>query len=409
MLLLLSLSSPWPALPRLQREAEKAKQREKDEKEEAVWRAQEALEERLEKYAVRRLPLGSDRHHRRYWWGLAGHRGEVWVEDAEVRACGQRPPLLSLPLCLQLQSLKEARAAHHTHPQTRLCMLAPSRHDLTLPHLTGSHLCRAAGAPSPRWPTWMPWSPRWTSAACGRWPWARCAPVPACPYTQSTCLPHCRGAVSALATNVAAWSPLAAGAGQALLRHFERDGAGPEGRGGRRRAQDQAGAARTAAAGGGRAGAPQRPPDAAGATAHSLHHFSSQCHVKLPHTRTHRPPPPPHLQVDFFDPAAKHETAGGSRGASGGLAALMGPAECAAAAAMADGMLEIQKSAGALLAPPQGGGAGGSWKDWAAAIKAAAVGQLDEGSSSGKPTAVAVRNLLRVRAAASLGVAVEGC
>ncbi|KAL4457501.1 hypothetical protein ABPG75_012366 [Micractinium tetrahymenae] len=67
------------------REAEKAKQREKEEKEEAIMRAQEALEERLEKYATRRAPLGADRHHRRYWWGLAGHRALVWVEDMEGR------------------------------------------------------------------------------------------------------------------------------------------------------------------------------------------------------------------------------------------------------------------------------------------------------------------------------------
>lgn len=50
----------------------------------AACRAQEELEEKLEKYSVRRVPLGTDRHHRRYWWGLAGHRPVVWVEDAEV-------------------------------------------------------------------------------------------------------------------------------------------------------------------------------------------------------------------------------------------------------------------------------------------------------------------------------------
>lgn len=49
--------------------------------------AQEELEEKLEKYATRRLPLGFDRHQRRYWWGLAGHRPVVWVEDAEVCGC----------------------------------------------------------------------------------------------------------------------------------------------------------------------------------------------------------------------------------------------------------------------------------------------------------------------------------
>ena len=45
------------------------------------------LEEKLERYSVRRQALGQDRHSRRYWWGLAGHRPVVWVEDEQVREC----------------------------------------------------------------------------------------------------------------------------------------------------------------------------------------------------------------------------------------------------------------------------------------------------------------------------------
>ncbi len=47
----------WPACPRhaLQREAEKAKQREKEEKEEAIYRAQEELEEKL-KFITEKVP-----------------------------------------------------------------------------------------------------------------------------------------------------------------------------------------------------------------------------------------------------------------------------------------------------------------------------------------------------------------
>ena len=52
------------------------------------FRAQEALEEKLERYLVRRVPLGQDRHFRRYWWGLAGHRPGVCVEDEEVSGGG---------------------------------------------------------------------------------------------------------------------------------------------------------------------------------------------------------------------------------------------------------------------------------------------------------------------------------
>ena len=65
------------------REAERAKQREREAAEEAIVRAQEALEAQLEKHSVRRSALGADRHHRRYWWGLAGHRPALMVEDAE--------------------------------------------------------------------------------------------------------------------------------------------------------------------------------------------------------------------------------------------------------------------------------------------------------------------------------------
>ncbi len=32
---------------------------------------------------MRRAPLGADRSHRRYWWGLAGRRGLVLTEDAD--------------------------------------------------------------------------------------------------------------------------------------------------------------------------------------------------------------------------------------------------------------------------------------------------------------------------------------
>ena len=48
-------------------------------------RRQEAYQRELEKFAVRRAPLGADRAHRRYWWGLAGRRGVVLTEDAAGR------------------------------------------------------------------------------------------------------------------------------------------------------------------------------------------------------------------------------------------------------------------------------------------------------------------------------------
>lgn len=43
-------------------------------------RKQEELEQELEKYSLRRAPLGLDRHYRAYWWGLAGQRAAVYVQ-----------------------------------------------------------------------------------------------------------------------------------------------------------------------------------------------------------------------------------------------------------------------------------------------------------------------------------------
>jgi hypothetical protein len=48
-------------------------------------RRQEAFEKELEKCSVRRNPLGWDRKHRRYWWGLAGERSVIYLEDGDGR------------------------------------------------------------------------------------------------------------------------------------------------------------------------------------------------------------------------------------------------------------------------------------------------------------------------------------
>ena len=48
---------------------------------------QEALEHELERYVVRRQPLGYDRHLRSYWWGLGHHKTSLLVqEDREAVA-----------------------------------------------------------------------------------------------------------------------------------------------------------------------------------------------------------------------------------------------------------------------------------------------------------------------------------
>lgn len=71
------------ALAKQAKEAELAKQREREAAEDALARAQEALEEKMEKLALRRAPLGLDRQYRRYWWGIGAHRPALYVEDAQ--------------------------------------------------------------------------------------------------------------------------------------------------------------------------------------------------------------------------------------------------------------------------------------------------------------------------------------
>lgn len=46
-------------------------------------------ESELEKFIVRRAPLGTDRHFRRYWWGVAGARAAVYVEQDTGAGAGR--------------------------------------------------------------------------------------------------------------------------------------------------------------------------------------------------------------------------------------------------------------------------------------------------------------------------------
>lgn len=41
---------------------------------------------------MRRAPLGLDRHHRRYWYGVAGQRSLLYVEDADGKWGALRTP-----------------------------------------------------------------------------------------------------------------------------------------------------------------------------------------------------------------------------------------------------------------------------------------------------------------------------
>lgn len=72
------------AAARAQAEAQRALAKEKEAAQELLERQQEALDKVVERHAVRRAALGHDRHHRAYWFGLAGSKGVLYCQ---VCAC----------------------------------------------------------------------------------------------------------------------------------------------------------------------------------------------------------------------------------------------------------------------------------------------------------------------------------
>ncbi len=70
------------------------------------------MERTLEKYSVRRNPLGMDRHHRCYWWGLGGERNLIYVQDNDRVAPLTRPAQLdALYEVLDRRGIREAGLA----------------------------------------------------------------------------------------------------------------------------------------------------------------------------------------------------------------------------------------------------------------------------------------------------------
>lgn len=78
-------------------------------REHANWR-RESSDPTLERFAVRRAPLGWDRHHRSYWWGFGGKRDVVWVMGGEgqVGVWTQPAQLSSLRQSLDKRGVREA-------------------------------------------------------------------------------------------------------------------------------------------------------------------------------------------------------------------------------------------------------------------------------------------------------------
>ncbi len=77
-------------------------------------RRQEALDRELERFIIRRAPLGLDRSHRAYWWGLAGHKEALLVSrqgdghsHAEWGVVGEAEELEALLEGLDVRGVRE--------------------------------------------------------------------------------------------------------------------------------------------------------------------------------------------------------------------------------------------------------------------------------------------------------------
>lgn len=93
-------------------------------------RRQEEFEAELERCAVRRAPLGWDRAHRRYWWGLAGERACIYTEDGAGRIGLMTGPdqLQALMAVLDARGCREAGLlASCEKVRSQLCQCASRR------------------------------------------------------------------------------------------------------------------------------------------------------------------------------------------------------------------------------------------------------------------------------------------
>lgn len=68
------------AAARAEADAQRALVKEKEAAQELLERQQDAFEKVVERHVVRRAPLGLDRHHRTYWFGLAGSKGVLYCQ-----------------------------------------------------------------------------------------------------------------------------------------------------------------------------------------------------------------------------------------------------------------------------------------------------------------------------------------
>jgi hypothetical protein len=71
--------------------------------------AKQTMEEKLEKFKVRREPLGSDRNNYRYWWGVGGLKSEILVEDinGKIGVISTVKEFEKLVSCLDVRGIRE--------------------------------------------------------------------------------------------------------------------------------------------------------------------------------------------------------------------------------------------------------------------------------------------------------------
>ena len=105
-------------------------------------RRQEEFERALEDCCIRREPLGWDRKHRCYWWGVAGERGAVYVQDwnGHMGALSTPEQLDALMDALEPRGVREHGLQGSLE---KVCLLSPSKHL--------QHYPRVRSAPSSSW------------------------------------------------------------------------------------------------------------------------------------------------------------------------------------------------------------------------------------------------------------------
>ena len=134
-------------------------------------RRQEDFERALDECCIRREPLGWDRKHRCYWWGVAGERTVVYVQDWNGHMGA-----LSTPEELDaLMDALEPRGVREHGLQSALEKVAPflpTLRDVTkCMHPTGNACIGTISPCSPLMGSCVPWRPGTYQSMGSSGPW----------------------------------------------------------------------------------------------------------------------------------------------------------------------------------------------------------------------------------------------